>query len=243
MHIIKVDATESTNSLAREWFNTNRNNSPICIVASDQTSGRGQRGAKWVSNAGENLTFSVIYPKPCIAISDQFLISAAVGLQIIKALKLIKINNLKLKWPNDIMADNYKIGGVLIENILQNNVITASIIGIGLNINQVHFPDLPKAASIKNLTGTIYSIDEVLSMILEKLDDMILSNDNSFFKNVHEDYEAGLFRRNKASTFQLKDGSFIVGIILGVDHSGLLKLKVEDEEIRTFDLKELKLLF
>ncbi len=243
MHIIKVNATESTNSLVREWFNTNKNDSPICIVASNQTSGRGQRGATWVSNAGENLTFSVVYPKPSVGISDQFLISAAVGLQIIKALMQLKINNLKLKWPNDIMADSYKIGGVLIENILQNNVIGASIIGIGLNINQVHFPDLPKAASLKNLTGTIYSTEEVLSIILEQLEKMIVSNSKSFFKNVHEDYEANLFRNNKASTFQLKDGSFIVGIILGVTSSGLLRLKVEDEEIRTFDLKEIKLLF
>ena len=243
MHIIKVNATESTNSLAREWFNTNKNNSSICIVANNQTSGRGQRGATWVSNAGENLTFSVIYPKPNVDISNQFLISAAVGLQIIKALEQLKINNLKLKWPNDIMADNFKIGGVLIENILQNNTIGASIIGIGLNINQVNFPDLPKATSLKNLTGTIYSTEEVLSIVLQQLENMVLANDNQFFKNVHKDYEANLFRKNKASTFQLKDGSFIVGIILGVNSSGLLRLKVENEEVRTYDLKELKLLF
>ena len=243
MHIIKVSATESTNSLAREWFNNNKNDSPICIVASNQTSGRGQRGATWVSNAGENLTFSIIYPKPIVEISDQFLISAAVGLQIIKALKQLKINNLKLKWPNDIMADNFKVGGVLIENILQNNVIGTSIIGIGLNINQVHFPDLPKAASLKNLTGTIFSTEEVLSIVLEQLENMIIANDNSFFEKVHKDYEAHLFRKNKASTFQLKDGSLIVGIILGVTSSGLLKLKVEGEEVITYDLKELKLLF
>ncbi len=243
MHIIKVDAIESTNTLAREWLNTNKNESPICIIASNQTSGRGQRGATWVSNAGENLTFSVIYPKPSVEICDQFLISAAVGLQIIKALKLLNINNLKLKWPNDIMADGYKIGGVLIENVLQNNVISASIIGIGLNINQVHFPNLPKAASLKNLTGTIYSTEEVLSLVLEQLELMIVSNNNSFFKNVLKEYKENLFRRKKASTFQLKDGSLLTGIILGVTPSGLLKLKVEDEEIRTFDLKELKLLF
>ncbi|WP_010228600.1 biotin--[acetyl-CoA-carboxylase] ligase [Gillisia marina] len=243
MHNIKVNATESTNSLAREWFNTNKNVYPICITAHHQTSGRGQRGATWVSNAGENLTFSVIYPKPGVEIGNQFLISAAVGLQIIKALKHLKINNLKLKWPNDIMADGYKIGGVLIENILQNNIISASIIGVGLNINQVQFQNLPKATSLKNLTGTIYSTEEVLSLVLEQFENMMVSNDSSFFKNILKEYEENLFRRKKASTFQLKDGSLIIGIILGVTPSGLLKLKVEDEEVRTFDLKELKLLF
>jgi len=243
MYIIKVNATESTNSMAREWYNSKKNGEPICIVTKNQTSGRGQRGASWVSNAGENLTFSVIYPSPNLEITNQFLISAGVGLQIMKAFEDLKINNLKLKWPNDIMADGYKIGGVLIENILKNNRIDASIIGIGLNINQVHFPDLPKASSLKNLTGTIYSTEEILSKVLSKLEEMILSNDTTFFKTVLIDYEQYLFRRKKASTFQLKDGSMLTGIILGVTSSGLLKVRVEDEEIRTFDLKELKLLF
>lgn len=243
MHIIKVNATESTNSLAREWYNSNKNESPVCIVAFSQTSGRGQRGAKWVSNAGENLTFSIIYPNPKVEIGDQFLISAAVGLQIIKALKLLKINNLKLKWPNDIMADGYKIGGVLIENILQNNRIAASIVGIGLNINQVQFPGLPKASSLKNLTGTLFSKDEVLSTILNTMEEMMLGNKDLFFENVLKEYEKLLFRRKKASTFQLKDGSLLTGIILGVTPSGLLRVQIEDEQIRTFDLKELTLLF
>lgn len=243
MHIIKVNATESTNILAREWFTTNKNNSPVCIVAKNQTSGKGQRGASWVSNAGENLTFSIIYPKPMVEIANQFLLSAAIGLQVIKALEQLKINNLKLKWPNDIMADGYKIGGVLIENILQNNQIKASIIGIGLNVNQVHFPELPKAASLKNLTGTIYPTEEVLSIILTELEKMILTNESLFFENVISDYEANLFRKEKASTFKLKNGSMLTGIIMGVTNSGLLRIKVEDEEIRTFDLKELQLLF
>lgn len=243
MHIIKVDATESTNSLAREWFNTNKNNSPICIVTNNQTSGRGQRGATWVSHPSKNLTFSVIYPKPAVEINDQFLVSAAVGLQIIKGLKQLKINNLKLKWPNDIMADGYKIGGVLIENILQNNQIKGSIIGIGLNVNQVEFPGLPKASSLKNLTGTVYNLEEVLSLILEHFEKMILPNNAIFFENVLDSYEDNLFRKEKASTFKLKDGSLLTGIIMGVTPSGLLKVKVEEDEIRTFDLKELKLLF
>lgn len=243
MHIIKVDATESTNSLAREWFNNNKNNSPICIVTNSQTSGRGQRGATWVSNPGENLTFSVIYPNPVVEINNQFLISAAVGLQIINALKKLKINNLKLKWPNDIMADGQKIAGVLIENILQNNLIKASIIGIGLNVNQTDFPGLPKASSVKNLTGIIYNLEEVLSVILELLEEMILPQNAHFYQKVLKDYEENLFRIKKASTFKLKDGSFLTGIIVGVTPFGLLKVKVEDEEIKTFDLKELQLLF
>ncbi len=243
MRIIKVNATESTNTLAREWFQSNKNSEPVCILTNHQTKGRGQRGATWVSNTGENLTFSLVFPLPQVAISDQFLISAGVGLQILLALKALKINNLKLKWPNDIMAENYKIGGVLIENIISNNKIAAAIIGIGLNVNQFHFPNLPKASSLKNLTGIVYSTEEVLGVILIKLEEMILPKNALFFTDILKRYESTLFRKDKASTFQLKDGSLLTAVILGVTPSGLLKLQIEDEEIRIFDLKELKLLF
>jgi len=148
-----------------------------------------------------------------------------------------------LKWPNDIMAENYKIGGVLIENIISNNKIAASIIGIGLNINQVQFEDLPKATSLTNLTGNLYSTDEVLAILLRNLEKMISPKTDSYFSGVLGKYENTLFRKNKASTFQLKNGSLLTGIILGVTPSGLLKVQVEDEALRTFDLKELKLLF
>ncbi|HSI69615.1 MAG TPA: biotin--[acetyl-CoA-carboxylase] ligase, partial [Gillisia sp.] len=170
MRIIKVSATESTNNFAREWFVANSVTSPVVIIAREQTKGRGQRGAGWVSNAGENLTFSIIYPLPKVEIQDQFIISAGVGLAILRALNSLKINKLKLKWPNDIMAANFKIGGILIENILSNGVIAASIIGIGLNVNQLDFPGLPKAASLALVTGKQYDLEEVLSLVIKEVE-------------------------------------------------------------------------
>lgn len=243
MRIIKVSATESTNILAREWYHLNRNTSPVCIHAYEQTLGRGQRGASWISNAGENLTFSVLYPKPKVKIQDQFNLSAGIGLAILMGLKELKINNLKLKWPNDIMAANLKVGGILIENILNNGSIGTTIIGIGVNVNQVSFPGLPKASSLKLVTGSTFEIAHVLEIILKNIE-RIMQN----FREGNEDdiltkYEEKLFRKNKVSTFQLPDDSFLTGIIKGITSTGLLKVEVEDSIIRTFDLKELKLLF
>src|SRR5690606_37845685 len=102
MRIIKVSATESTNSLARELYQSNKNAEPFSIIADDQIAGRGQRGTSWVSNPGENLTMSVVFPKPAIKIQEQFLLSACVGLGVLEALNSLKINTLKLKWPNEI---------------------------------------------------------------------------------------------------------------------------------------------
>lgn len=243
MRIIKVSATESTNILAREWYHLNRNTAAVCIHAYEQTLGRGQRGASWISKAGENLTFSVLYPKPAIKIQDQFILSAGIALAILLALKELKINDLKLKWPNDIMAANLKIGGILIENILNNGSIGATIIGIGINVNQIYFPGLPKASSLNLVAGGAFEIALVRDLILKNIETVMEQFKEGNAGDILADYEEKLFRKNKISTFQLPDDSFLTGIIKGVTPTGLLKVEVEDSIIRTFDLKELKLLF
>ncbi len=243
MRIIKVNATESTNNFAREWFASNNVPAPVVITAGEQTKGRGQRGAGWVSNAGENLTFSIVYPAPKVNISEQFLISASVGMAILNALNSLKINKLSLKWPNDIMAANYKTGGILIENILSGGRIAASIIGIGLNVNQQNFPGLPKAASLRTFTGNIYDLDEVLMLIVKEVEEAMKKVENLPAEVIIRQYEQVLFRKNKISTFELPGGDLLTGIIKGISPTGLLKVQVEDSIIKKFDLKELKLLF
>jgi len=243
MLIIKVSATASTNSFAREWCQSNQNLSPTCFQAFDQVSGRGQRGAKWVSNAGENLTFSVIYPNPQVSLQSQFVLSAGVGLALLDALRELKFNSLTLKWPNDIMAANFKIGGILIENILNTGKIENSIIGVGLNVNQIDFPDLPKAASLKSISKRDFDLESILKTILEHMGKFLNGLNKTQDSEIFSRYEKELFRLNKASTFELPDGNFLTGIIKGITSSGLLRVQLEDDIIKTFDLKELKLLF
>jgi BirA family biotin operon repressor/biotin-[acetyl-CoA-carboxylase] ligase len=243
MFIIKVNATASTNTFAREWCQSNTNISPTCIQAFEQISGRGQRGASWLSNAGENLTFSVIFPNPGVSVQSQFVLSAGVGLALLDALKELKINNLTLKWPNDIMAANYKIGGILIENILNAGKIGTSFIGVGLNVNQLVFPGLPKAASLKSLSARDFDTETVLKRILWQLEKLFNSLNKTSGDEILSRYEKTLFRKNKASTFELPDGNLLTGIIKGITPTGLLKVQLEDDIIKTFDLKELKLLF
>lgn len=243
MRIIKVNATESTNTLAREWYHSNQNDVPFCIIAEHQMGGRGQRGTTWVSNRGENLTMSMVYSNPQVDIKEQFLLSLTVALAILDALKEMKINNLKLKWPNDIMSANFKLGGILIENILSNGRITASIIGLGLNINQMTFPDLPKAASLRTITGRNFEIKEVAGKVCLSIENKINTIGSTKAGEILAEYESVLFKKNKVSTFSLPNGELLSGIIKGITPTGLLKVMVEDEKCRLFDLKEIKLLF
>lgn len=243
MRIIKVNATNSTNDFARNFFKENKSTEACCIVAENQTKGRGQRGAGWVSNPGENLTFSIIYPEIKLKIDLQFAISAAVSVAVVESLSSFDVSDLQVKWPNDIMAGNFKIGGVLIENILKNNKIAASVIGIGLNVNQEFFKDLPKASSLKKITGKTYDLQKVLEKILDAIENKITEISRPSHNRILEEYEEKMFRRNKVSTFQLPDGKYFTGIIRGITTAGKLILEKENADFKTFDLKELKLMY
>jgi BirA family biotin operon repressor/biotin-[acetyl-CoA-carboxylase] ligase len=243
MRIIKVNATNSTNEFARELYRGNTSFEPVCVVAYEQTKGRGQRGSGWNSNAGENLTFSVLYPKIKLGVNHQFLMSATVSLAILKVLNKFNVPALKVKWPNDIMSARYKLSGILIENILKNNEIAASVIGVGLNVNQTEFPGLPQASSLKLATGIHFNLDELLKKITdefeEKLNEIAVEAETSIL----EEYAQNMFRRDLVSTFQLPNGAYLTGIIRGVTNYGRLNLETEDSVFKTFDLKEIKLMY
>ncbi|WP_037315212.1 biotin--[acetyl-CoA-carboxylase] ligase [Salegentibacter sp. Hel_I_6] len=243
MRIIKVNATNSTNEFARELYRGNTSFEPVCVVAHEQTKGRGQRGSGWNSNAGENLTFSVLYPKIRVNINHQFLMSAAVSLSILKVLNKFNVPALKVKWPNDIMSARYKISGILIENILKNNEIAASVIGVGLNVNQTNFPGLPQASSLKLSTGNNFDLDELLKNITDEFEKKLIQINAKSETYILEEYAKNMFRRGQVSTFQLPNGEYLTGIIRGVTTSGRLNLEIEDAVFKTFELKEIKLMY
>ncbi|SKB66959.1 BirA family transcriptional regulator, biotin operon repressor / biotin-[acetyl-CoA-carboxylase] ligase [Salegentibacter holothuriorum] len=243
MRTIKVNATNSTNEFARELYRGNTSFEPVCVVAHEQTKGRGQRGSGWESKADENLTFSVLYPKIKVQVNHQFLMSATVSLAILEVLKKFNIPALKVKWPNDIMSARYKISGILIENILKNNEIAASVIGVGLNVNQTNFPGLPQASSLKLATGINFNLDELLKRITDEFEEKLTEITAKAETSILEEYAKNLFRKDKVSTFQLPDASFLTGIIRGVTTSGRLNIEIEDSIFKTFDLKEIKLMY
>lgn len=243
MHLIKVNAINSTNSFAREMFRENPQMKASCIVAKKQLQGKGQRGTVWESEAGQNLTFSVVYPKPGISPGHQFLLSAAVATSLVQALETFDLPKLRVKWPNDILSANSKIGGVLIENVITEGKVIASIIGIGLNVNQTDFTGLPSAGSMSSVSGRKYDTDEVLGLLLKELEkDLKLISDKRA-EEILSEYKDHLFRMQMPSTFQLPDNSYFSGMIVDVYLSGKLLVKTEDDLLKEYDLKEIKLCY
>ena len=243
MRIIKVDAIPSTNDFVKQYYTGNSSFEPVCVSARFQTKGKGQRGAVWNVTAGKNLTFSLLYPKIKLTVNHHFLLSAVVSLSVINVLRKFNTPKLSVKWPNDIMSGNFKIGGILIENILKHTDIAASIIGIGLNINQDDFGDLKQASSLKLQTGNTFNLHEILNAILEELSNRLegLSEENE--TQILEEYAALMFKKDVVAAFQYPNGDFFNGIIRGVTTNGLLNVEIEDAVFKTFDLKEVKLMY
>ena len=177
MPIIKLDAIDSTNNYLRELSALESLLDYTVVVAEKQTQGRGQMGAVWDSEPSKNLTFSVFKNISGLNLEASYSISMITALAILKSLQDLAIPKLSIKWPNDILSEDKKVCGVLIENIVKHNAITASIIGIGLNVNQENFPvNIPNATSIKKIIKKETDIDTLLHKLIIK--NMWISKNN-----------------------------------------------------------------
>lgn len=243
MRIIKLNAIDSTNSYLRQLSIECDLDDYTIVMANYQSKGRGQMGTQWSSQDSKNLMVSVFKKVSFINIDQSFYISMVVALSIFEALKALQIKRLKIKWPNDILAENKKVGGILIENVIKHNQLQASVIGFGLNINQTEFDNLPQASSLRLLSGKTFDLDEVLQHIIKQLQYYFSLLEAGKYEAIKKEYEQHLFRKNKPSTFKDAEGCMFLGFILGVTNSGNLKIRLEDEIIKEFDLKEVTLLY
>ncbi|EEK13811.1 biotin--[acetyl-CoA-carboxylase] ligase [Capnocytophaga gingivalis ATCC 33624] len=243
MEIIKLNATNSTNTYLKNLLKEKQVKDLSCIWALSQTQGRGQQGAKWISEPGKNLTFSVLKKFENLSSEYHFLLNMEVSLAIFRALKKLYIPDLAVKWANDILSSKKKICGILIENTLHKEQISSSIIGIGLNVNQVFFNDLPNVSSLQKIMGHPFDLEEVLLLICQELEVSLKSLSPTRFETMLDEYHTHLFRKDKPSTFEYPNGERFMGYIRGVSHNGQLQVEQEDALMSSFSLKEIKLLY
>ena len=243
MEIIKLNATNSTNTYLKNLLKEKQVKDLSCIWALSQTQGRGQQGAKWISEPGKNLTFSILKKFENLSSEYHFLLNMEVSLAIFRALKKLYIPDLAVKWANDILSSKKKICGILIENTLHKEQISSSIIGIGLNVNQVFFNDLPNVSSLQKIMGHPFDLEEVLLLICQELEVSLKSLSPTRFESMLDEYHTHLFRKDKPSTFEYPNGERFMGYIRGVSHNGQLQVEQEDALMSSFSLKEIKLLY
>jgi BirA family biotin operon repressor/biotin-[acetyl-CoA-carboxylase] ligase len=243
MRIIKLNATDSTNTFLKQ-LSSEEVLEDYTIVQSDfQSQGRGQMGSIWQANKGEGLMFSVLKEVSFLEFDAHFYISMVTALSIIKTLEKFNIPKLSIKWPNDIMSENKKVCGILIENSLKNKQFKDSIIGIGINVNQTQFDNLPQASSLRKMTGKVFNRDELLKSLITQLKCYFALLEEKEMHVIKKEYESYLFRKNKPSTFKDKEGNMFSGFIKSVSQTGSLQVLLEDAVLKEYDLKEIKLLY
>ena len=236
---IKLDTINSTNEYALSLKETPAFMEGLVVTANYQSGGNGQRGKTWESIANENLLLSVVI-EPNININQQSEISKIVALSVCDLLIYLGLNP-KIKWPNDILVAKKKIAGILIQNQLKGNKITYTVIGVGLNINQVSFKEyLPIATSLQLCLNTELNIDKIKTQLLQFLSDRIKQFRNG--SSQEKEYLSSLFLKDKVAAFESKGLQFM-GIIKGVTQSGKLLIQKEDDSIAEFENQQVKYLF
>ena len=224
-------------------------NLSLAIVAEYQTAGKGCGSNTWESERGKNLTFSVLLHPTEIRASWQFRISEAVSVALCETLERLfrpisssdsspdsGVQEVTIKWPNDIYVGDRKICGILIENRLKGSTIIDSIVGIGLNVNQREFlSDAPNPVSIYQLTGEETDREALLQAFLKELSKAMEMEPEA----LTEAYHRRLYRREGMHRFSDSQGEFEAKVLNVLDDGRLVLLDAEGKA-RMYAFKEVQ---
>ena len=209
------------------------------VAAVNQTAGRGQRGNRWISAPGDNLTFSLLLKPERLPAREVMAITCLATLAVRDTLRGEGVP-VVIKWPNDIYVGKRKICGMLVENGLAGPDIAWSVVGIGINLNQTQFPgEVLNPISLKRLTGRSYALEPFLEKVCGELEKHLPELDSREGRDgLREAYERDLFQKDSPATYRdLATGEEFSGIIRGITPEGLLRVEAEGHE-RTFGFKE-----
>lgn len=240
--VMHFASTGSTNALALEAAQAGARYG--VYVADEQTAGRGRSGHSWHSTAGDGLYMSALVT-PQIPISMAMLLPLATGLAAQSAIREIATLTVDIRWPNDLLINRRKCGGILVETVAsagQNNadaMLRYAVIGIGINLNHLEFPAEIEslATSLRKEGGIVLSREALLISLLCSLDVEI--------RQIVQEYRRvlngpGLLERFAAASTWVRgkrvhveeDGGY-TGVTAGMDERGFLKVAGDDGALHT----------
>jgi BirA family biotin operon repressor/biotin-[acetyl-CoA-carboxylase] ligase len=243
-----LESLHSTNDYLKEIVSKNKVNEGFSVFSDFQTSGRGQLSNVWHSSASQNILFSfVVFPKK-ISVQDIFILNQWISISIIEGLQKVlhqndKLGKLHIKWPNDIFLNQKKIGGILIENSISSNGIEQSIIGIGLNINEIDFPKgLSLATSLKKECNYQWNRIQILNTICTEIEANYTNLLFPFSRINSQNYFKYLLGFGKKRLFIIEEKKREATII-DIDPYGRIVLEFEDKSTQLFGMKEVQFVF
>ena len=242
IYIKRLDVVDSTSRYVRDeadnlWVD---GKDFVAVTATHQTAGRGQRGNAWQSQSGKNLLLSILLRPGCaLEVSGQFLLSQAVALSIHSAMECYGVET-RLKWPNDVYADNRKLGGILVELDYSGAFVEQAIVGIGLNVNQAEFPPMDRVpVSMKMLLGRDIPVEDVLHDVLCLFNRYYNELRWGSKETISAEYRELLLGLGEQREFIDSAGSF-TATIEGVEPNGRLLLRRSDGSLSRYCFKEVE---
>lgn len=239
--ILLLDTVDSTNRYLADMLKNGLLPNGYCVCSEFQESGRGQVGNVWESQKGQNLLISILLHSEKIPLDKQFLLSKVVSIAICQFLEKNSISA-KIKYPNDIFYGDKKIAGILIENQITGNKMKYSIVGIGLNVNQLEFEanNSRTATSMRQITGIIYDRQLLLSNLRSLIVDLVEDFDvehKDFYKKL---YFANLYRRDGFYKYETADGETFEAKIVDIADDGMLQLITDNGIEYNFYFKQVR---
>ncbi len=242
-NLINLKEVDSTNTFLKDALSKS---TPLLdgtvILADSQLAGRGQTGNSWISEAGKNLTFSILLNPIFLQIESQFDLNIAISLALNDFFNKYKLQGAAIKWPNDSYLNNKKIAGLLIENILLGNKIKHAIIGIGLNVNQEDFPtNLKNVTSLKQALHQDYNLMQILGELCSFIEARYLLLKAGNKDKLRDEYLSRLYLKDEWTDFCF-DKQVQKGKISGITAIGQLIVETA-EGLRYFNNKEIEFIF
>ena len=230
------DSLDSTNSYLMEHSRNNAESGFVCF-AEHQTAGKGRRGRQWVSPYGSNIYVSMLWRFQQGGITSTAGLSLAIGVSVIRALKLYGINDVGLKWPNDIYSQGKKLGGILIEVSGEADGPCAAVIGLGLNLFLPEHQAQTITQAWTDLTQISGEIPVLRNQLAGTLLNEMLAVVNGFemdgIKAYLDEWRSYDCLKGKAATLFIGQQQ-IEGIVEGIDDKGLILIKKPDGLVQAF---------
>lgn len=242
-NLIKLLAVDSTNNFLKELLTKSE---PLpegtVIMAEAQFSGRGQQQNTWQAEPGKNLTVSFLLKPSFIGLNQQFFLNMAVSMAIYHTLAAYIPEGVSVKWPNDIYYQNKKIGGVLIENTIVGQAIKHSVVGIGINVNQLVFEEqlAHKATSMFKILTKELDLLQILSALCSQIESLYLQLKSKKHTALQQNYVSKLYQLHDPA-FYRQNGEVFEGTIRGVTEIGLLQVE-RNQKIELYNFKEIEFL-
>lgn len=233
-----LNTVDSTNNYAMAAIHEGLAKHKMAWFAKEQTAGKGQRGKTWIGRANQNIALSVVLQPASHFNSNPFMLNALITVICHQFFSSKAGKEVFIKWPNDIYWRDRKAGGILIENIIGQKKWKWSVVGIGINVNQIRFN-----SSIGNVTSLAKITDMEWDPIqlAQELHQEIINGHQKFqtsdFKKIMEYYNFYLFKKNEKVKLK-KDNMQFSTTVKMVNPFGLLL--TEDVMDRQFNFGEVE---